>query len=468
MQILTQKISSILKIVVFVFAIICSIFCTLIANNSNSEYRLLFLWPICFLFFLIINYSKNFINSHYLALTLIVFTQMVPRYLVYPVLVFLSSRGFVGTRHIPLSSSEIQYGILIVVYELICFSLFLFFYEKIAKKKRIYEGQMKISGNRIIYVFYMLFAVIVYFVIGRRLNVVQFITIRTSYSEITENTLFMLVKYVISIAITLFVLLVFAREKRRYEIRKHNVHFIAALLFGILLTLIIVGESRGTQITIGILSILILIGDYPNKKTLIISFIGAAILIIVIVITVFRTGSVNTIIGSSIDYLARQFQIYYGGPDSVYQSIKVFQTINTSILNLLFDFIRSCFPFNLVFKNYGSTISQIYNQTLYQGLFSSGHIVFSASYSYIFFGFLGIPLTMCFNYYLASKACEFFNRTDSYEVKYLAGYCMLKLVNAFCVNTPSILGSVTQYIGTFGLLLFVSEHITMKSPNYMK
>jgi len=393
---------------------------------------------------------------------------MLPRYVVYPVLVCLSSKGFTGTRHISLSNSDIQYGILIVAYELICFTFFLWFYERIAREKMIYEGKMRITGNKTIYSIYIIFAVVIYLAIGRRLNVVQFFSIRTGYSEISENAIFTLVKYVISIAITLFVLLVFSREKRKYDLCKHNIHFVIALLFGILLTLIIVGESRGTQITIGILVILILINDYPNKKVPIITFIIVAILIIVITITIFRTESAKTILGSSIDYLARQFQIYYGGPDSVIQNIIVFQTLDTSLLNFLFDYLRSCFPFNLVLKNYGSTISQIYNQTLYQGLFSSGHIVFSASYGYIFFGFLGIPLTMWFNYFLASKACEVFNRTNSYEVKFVAGYCMLKLVNVFSENTPAILGAVTQYIGTFGLLLVVSNHITTKSLNYME
>ena len=157
--------------------------------------------------------------------------------------------------------------------------------------------------------------------------------------------------------------------------------------------------------------------------------------------------------------MAKQFQIYYGGPDSVYQNIKVFSGIETNVGNLLFDYARSCFPLNLVLKNYGSTISQIYNQTLYNGMYSSGHIVFSASYGYIFFGFLGIPITMCFNYFLACKACEVFSSTHSYEIKYVSGYCMLKLVNVLFENTPAILGSVTQYIGTFGLLIFVANRI---------
>ena len=459
MQILTNRIMSLLRFVAFIVCCLSIILCCVMAIKINSDYSLLVTWPILLFFFLFINYSKasRIKESHYLVLSLIVFTQLIPRYAVFPTLVLLSSRTFIGIRHIVLSSSDIKHGIVIVAFELFCFTFFLWGFERLKGNSIIYKNRLRVYGNKYVYFAYFLFSLVIYFAIGRNLHVVQFIRINNDYSGIEENLLFTLVKYIISIALTLFVILVFAREKKRYDLRKRNIHFIISLLFGVLLTLVIIGESRGTQITIGLLVILMLINDYPNKKVPIIVTIAVAVIVIVVAITIFRTDSVKTILGSSIVYLARQLQVYSGGPDSVIQNILVLENQGITILNLVFDFVRSCFPFNLILKNYGYTVSQIYNQILYNGMSLNGHIVFGASYGYLFFGIIGIPLTMCLNYYLASKACDVFNRTDSYEVKYVAGYCMLKLVNVFCENTPAILGSVTQYIGTFGLLILVSN-----------
>ena len=277
MNIFTNRMMKLLRFAVFLLALISATISIVSAFHRNSEYKLIFIWPLCFLFFLLMNYRKrSAINQfHYLALTLIVFTQMVPRYVVYPVLVSLASEGFVGTRHIVLLSSEINYGILIVAVELLCFSFFVFLFELFAskkKKKRINLFNIKdlpdkkVTGNKYFYCAFIILALTVYIFIGYKMNIVQFISIGSGYSNISENAAFMLVKYIVSIGITMVALLVFARQKNLYKTTNKNVHFIIALLAGLALTMVIVGESRGTQITIGIIVVLILIEDYPKKK----------------------------------------------------------------------------------------------------------------------------------------------------------------------------------------------------------
>ena len=194
---------------------------------------------------------------------------------------------------------------------------------------------------------------------------------------------------------------------------------------------------------------LILIESFPKMKISIIVIMGVAVAFIVVSLTVFRTGSASIIIGGSgLNQTANSLQIYLGGPSSIAAGINVMKE-KVSFENLIFDWIRSIFPLNLIFKNAGYTTSQLYNLNLYNGLFKNGQIVFGEAYSYIYFGIIGCWINLIVNTYLMFRANEIFYLTDNFEIKYLSGYCMIRLVQAGLTNTQSILGSVTQIIGTF-------------------
>ena len=421
MVVITNKTKRFLRCFAFLIAFISFFACLMLSFVRKTEYGLIWLWPLSLTIFLLFNYRSASIvkNTHYVALSLCVFTQLIPRCAIYPFLVLLTSKDYSGVRHIALNSNDISKGIVIVFVEIISLALFVFLFELFSKKDtresiaRRDNNSHRLVGDKIVYVFFVIFASLLYLLIGRKMNVIQFASIKTGYSEINENALFTLVKYVVSLGVVLIGLLFFDREKRLYN--KHgrkNIYFIIALLAGLFLTLVIVGESRGTQITIGIIVLFILVGDYPNKKITIFTTIFVAILTVVVSITIFRTNS-NNIFDSSIDSLAEKLQVYYGGPESVAQNIKVLGEANINGTNLLFDFLRSCFPLNLVMKQYGNTVSQIYNLSIYDGLSTNGHIVFGASYGYSFFGILGIPLIICLNYFLSCKACEIFSSSNS-------------------------------------------------------
>ncbi|MEN6462590.1 MAG: hypothetical protein ABFC94_14640 [Syntrophomonas sp.] len=377
-------------------------------------------------------------------------------------LVVLAPDFYTGIRQVSLAPEEINSAILYGAFELFVLSLFVVVFERLKGRRRLKSigtRNLQLKGNKIIYIIYMCFSLILYLLVGRYYNVIHFLSISSEMLEDTANIYIVLVRYVVAIGLTIFTLYCFSVNKLKYERSGHKYRVYISIIVAMLYCSFIVGESRGTQLAVGVLICLILISDYPNFKGRIIFGVTIILVLVISSITLYRTGVVSLVSEHTFASYADKLQIYYGGPESIAQSIKILTVEKLNILNLVFDFFRSTFPFNLLLKNLGDTTSQIYNMHLYEGLFNHGQIVFSSSYGYIYAGLLGVPIILCLNVFLVFIANTYFHYANSYEMKYLSGYCMIRLISATLVNTPTILGSVTQYIFTFGLLYYVSKSI---------
>ena len=303
---------------------------------------------------------------------------------------------------------------------------------------------------------------------GRRMNVVQFLVMDSLMDEmgakiVVERTIYdQLVKYIVSIAIAIFALIIFDSCKREYKATGGKRYIYLAIFTAMIFTGCIIGESRGTQIALGLVMCLILLFDYPKNSKSIFIGIGTVLVIVILSITFARTA-MGIVEENTFANYADKYQIYNGGPESLAQNMIVLENKGIGIGQMVFDYLRSCFPLSLFMKSSDYTTSQIYNITLYGEDQLSGHIVFSSSYSLLCMGILGLPITMFVGLVLALKASKYFFYAESYEMKYLAGYCFMRLSSTCLVNTPSNLGSVTQYICTFGLLFLVAYNFRKRN-----
>lgn len=432
-----------------------------LASVPSECYNALWIWPLSYIIYsiLVFSYIKN---EHYLGIVLVTLTQLFPRYVIYPFVVAGAYNGYNGIRQCSISNGDVFQAIIFGCIEILGLGVFIWFFERIKRRSLVkgdgdYHNEIYLSGNKYIYLLYIVFAIIIYLVIGRKYNVIQFLVISNSYADIQTNIYLTLIKYIVSIALCVTVLMIISSQKKKYDIDGASRHAYFAIVSSMLYVCVVIGESRGTQIAIGVLICFILSICFPSKiKTIVIS-ITACVVIVVASITLFRTGT-GIVNSWTMDAVADKLQVYYGGPESIAQSIIVMEN-EVGIGQVLFDFVRSIFPFNLLLKGTGFTVSQQYNLALYNGLSTHGQIVFGSSYGFMAFGIIGVPITICLNVYLILKASTIFSNSLSLEMKYVSGYCLIRLLAATLVNTPSILGSVTQYIGTFGLLIFVSRRI---------
>lgn len=460
-----KKYFSLLSLALVVVCLVTSLYMLFRIDDLNRAYRFLWSWPLVFAFFLFVCYRKysNIPRCHFFGLSFIIFFTLSPKYLLYPLFVTLSSPGYTGIRHITLADGDIQMATLLVALELILVAFLLRIYEahilKKEKKNNNEHIELSIKGSRPFYVLYLALAVIVFIVFGLDMNVVQFLIMDSLIDDtgakiVIERSIYdELVIYIVSIAIALFTLICFDHCKRKYRLTQKSIYTYFAILAAMFFTACIVGESRGTQISLGLVMCLILTYDYPHKAKQVFLGVGSVLVIVILSITFARTA-MGIVEENTFANYADKWQIYNGGPESLAQNIKIFEDRHLGIGQMIFDYIRSCFPFNLILKGWGPTTSQMYNMALYGPEQLSGHIVFSSSYSLMYMGLLGLPLTMFLGFVLALTASKYFYFAQSYEMKYLAGYCFMRLSSTCLVNTPSNLGSVTQYICTFGLLYF--------------
>ncbi|MNL50369.1 hypothetical protein D3C87_1733810 [compost metagenome] len=98
--------------------------------------------------------------------------------------------------------------------------------------------------------------------------------------------------------------------------------------------------------------------------------------------------------------------------------------------------------------------SQLYNSYLYGNEQSTGQLIFSSSYGYMYFGFLLSPLVICLNISISMILEIFTRRAKSYEAMYVFGYCFLRVGLNLLVNTPTILTVLTMQLGTLGLAVY--------------
>ena len=464
------KYFGLLSTVLFITGIVTSIIILFHNSEMRDDYRYIFLWPLCFSFFVFLCYrQRNLIPKYHLLGTTLIVLSLFIKCIVYPIYVLLAGPSYVGVRQVVITSADVQNATFITVYELVIVTIFLKFYQLHCQKKNTQQKpekvELSLKGSKPVYILYLCLAVVIYIVFGRSLNVVQFLVMSIAQEEglieVEPSIYDTLVKYIVSIGIALLTLLCFDVNKKKYLYssgkKKRFIYYsiFAAMIF----TGCIIGESRSTQMALGFVMCLILINDYPSKVKSIVGGIGAVLVVVVMSITFIRTNGEGIFADDSNTAKAEKYQVYYGGPESVAQNIRVLEPKNLGVEQLAFDFVRSTFPFNLITKSLGNTTSQIYNLDIYSGNTTHGHIVFSASYGYLFLGFLGIPLTMMLNIFLILLFSKYFYYAKSYEGKYLFGYCLMRLQAACLVNTPTILGSVTQYIFTFGLLYYVALSI---------
>ncbi len=456
-----------------IFMQICSIvafFLTLLNTNSiNDDYSIIFLWPLGYIFFsfLVFGYNTQIRDEHVISISFFTLLGLFPRYVLYPVTLCFTNEFYKGIQQVSMTTEDVHFSILMGFASIVVLSIFLWFIEH-SKRGNVSRGQLKdlsLLGNKWFYYLYIFFAIVVYIVIGRQYVFFQSAALSIENVEINSSVYTTLVRQVVSIGLCIFALLVISKMHVAHSRTSKNRYAFYAVFSAALYTAVSMGESRGTQIAIGVLMCIILVESFPRLKKPIIIIMGIAVVYVVALITLFRTGSTSIISGYEPNQIASMLQVYFGGPSSIAAAINVLRE-KVGLQNLFFDWIRSIFPFNLFLKGLGYTTSQLYNLTLYNGMFLNGQVVFGEAYSALYFTEFGCWINGIINIKLMLKTNEVFYRSSSLEIKYLSGYCLIRLIQAGLTNTPSILGSVTQMIGTFGLIIVLSKWSKRNQTSY--
>lgn len=441
----------------FVLLLILDIFIIFRIPYINSIYSKIWMWPVAYTIIYLVIFSNTKVKSyHKIAIYFLIYIQLVQKFLLYPLCLSLTSNSYEGVYFFADDKLMVDKAIYLGILEIVVLGIFIYVLENLKEPDNLKKDQnyFSIIGNKTIYYLFIGFAFILYMIYGKRYNLISFLSIEEKNYE--TGGIITLLKYIIIIAIYITVLMIFNWGKEKYD-KTNKVFYIAFVTIAALsLVCIIQGESRSGQMYIALLMILMLINMFPKYKMVLTTSVTFAGIAVVIIISLFREGSINWF--ESYEHFASKLQTYVGGPMSLATNMTAFEEgYHLGFSDYIYDFFRSCFPISLFLEDKGMMISQKYNMFIYSGLYDHGHIVFSTTYLYPLLGVIGAPLTICFNTAISCYFNKKFSFAKGYETKFLFGYCMFRSIFGILTNAPTYLGGITQYLAIFGFIILASK-----------
>lgn len=469
-----KKIISFEKIIslIVIFFSIAS-FGVIICTTIPKEYKWLPILPVMFLFcyclFLIQSLrKKSIVAIVYIFLALI-------RYVIAPLFSVISGQ-YNGISYIMLSDGAITTAIFLMSYEILVCSIIIFFYTRssyLNAKKCLCEENIKLKGNKQIYIIFMVVALLLFLYSSRYVRIVNFFVLPTNdgrVGDITSTGLVLLRQIILTAVIFAFLCCInYFRCKYNQTNKTKYVYYSIAV--GLINISIIVGERRSLQIYTAFISIYVLVKLFTNHKKKIIVMLGSCALAVLILMSVYKFsnaflyGSYSSALQSNkidIKESSEYLQIYYYGPQNVGITVDIADHQSNTLLRIPFDFARSTLGLNFFVKGAMTTTSDVFNEYIYGKPMESGHLVSGVGYGYIYLGFVLAPIFVCLNIIVAFAIEKRMKLTSSLEMTYIWGYVLMR----FCMNiygsTPPLINITTIMLFTSGLLYFVARMFKKK------
>lgn len=457
------------NLIVLLLSIIGTAITVLFSNQTPQEYKIIWILPVIFTVLYCTVFQRVIRNSNMRITVVSLIVLLFLKTVLNPVLISLAGPTYPGKRYVFLSPDVINLAISVTAYELIIVSFFVFFLS-ILKQNNEYIKPTKtfiLGGSKLFYGIYIAFAIVLFIIFGRSANILSFFSFslnENGYTQV-ESTSLILVRQIMVVAIAISFILVVNYAKVQYIKTNKKVFILIGILAALINVSVIVGNRRSVQLFTSILSILVLVKTFKSSKKLIVFSILSVASTVFFLMTLYRwgAGEQGSYAGAlsstemSVQWMADYAQIYFAGPDAIATSIVFANNIDLSFKNLVFDFGRTIFGLSFLLKDNMQITSELYNLYLYNGAQLTGQLVFSNSYGFIYFGFLGAPIIMILNTWISVYLEKLYRKSYSYELAYLFGYCLLRMSLNLLTNTPTIITVITQMLGTLGLVIVVSR-----------
>lgn len=469
----------IVNIIFSITAIVSCIICIMCSESASGAYKLLFLqpliWIICYIFvlnplvlkkrFLITVYSNNVLTWVAYVLT--------------PLFTMLS-----GDYNDVNQNTE--KALFLLVYGLIISSFFLYFavtsfpsksrtqksfVDREVIKNDIYSGDRSymLGGNRVLYVTFILLAIIVYFLYGRNYDLVRFFIVSSEGDAFkdTTSTMLVLIRTILTGAIAIMFVLVTDSCAKKFEKTKKIRYVNFAILAGVINVGIIVGQRRSAQIYTAMIVVLILTSVFENQKKRIVSLVAISASIVLIGLSLYKhfnvagVGSYNEAIQNNvidINFISQNLNAYFHGVKETELVFAFYESVKLDFANLLYDFARSTFGLSFLLKGQSVT-SELYNMYFYSGMQTSGHTLHSFMYGYIFFGTILSPVFTAINMGISLTLENWFEKTKYYDIRYIVGIALVRFCTALYANTSSLWSFTSNHFATIGLVCLVAVFI---------
>lgn len=460
---------NLINIFVIITSIISSVMTVLFMDNITKGYKLILIFPILFLIIYSILFGNIDVKECKTPIVIygVLAIQWI-RYVVMPVFIAMAGER-PGVTYLYQSEESLNTANIIMIIDLLASSIFMWILSNKRKNKEKEQEEKRFVGNKLFYLGFIFLAILVYLFIGRNSNMINFIMIKVNGSHRAGDivgTNIVIGRQIVLIAIMLAFLWIGTECAKKYKETEHNIYLYSSLIIASFNVAIIVGERRTTQVYAAFCSIIILFRLYPEKKKKILLVVGGVAVSIIALMSIykffaaFQYNSYFEAIKKSnfnIGEWSKILQIYFGGPQILAEVIEFDNIYNLPIQNCIYDFLRSTVPISFFVKNGGNVTSEIFNMFIYGGRQSTGYLISTAGYGYMYLGVLFSWVFTVLNIGIAYFAEVMMKEGKSYEMMYVWGYVLIRILFSFMTNTPNIINGATLIICTAGIVFKLGE-----------
>ncbi|MBM7665256.1 hypothetical protein JOC25_001715 [Solibacillus kalamii] len=473
--------SLILNLFIILTSLLSILYCLLSIGNIPLGYELIWIQPLVYLLSYFLIYLKILRTKKY---KITVYSILILSWLRLVMIPFISSISgqFEGASYINVSQESLNLANFLIIYEFIVVSFFLAFI--IHLKNNYYYGDfnlksnLELKGNKIVYAVFIFVSFLLYITIGRQLNLLEFfvISINTSerFSDITSTPL-VLLRQIFKVSMIFIFVWCTSYFYKRYIETNSRKYVLFAIILAILNVGVIIGERRSEQLYTLLVIVFILIKIFKKHRKKIIVSVSIATGIVLLFMSIYKhfaafyygsyTAALSTS-NSDIKWLSETLHLYFFGIQNVAATIELKSAVDLSVFNMLYDYGRSFFGISFFLKDKMIMTTEYFNTFIYGFNKAGGHVMSGIGYGYFYLGVLFSPIIVCLNVFIAIKLEKWFNNTDSYELKYIVGYMLVRFATNIFVNTPPLISLSTIMLFTAGLLFLVANYF--KSKQYYK
>ena len=444
------------------------------ASSYSGGYGLVAVYPAAFLVVYLTTFGRIPIAESRSPFLLAIYSLIQwLRFVVMPMAIGLSD-GRAGVRVVAPSTSSIELASLLILVELIVGALVVGHLARRGDRPRPSALDATLRGNRLVYLFFIVLAAIVYWAFGRANDLLNFVVLPAGSGErvgdLTDTRL-VLSRQVVLIALFVSFMWAVAVCGPKFRMSGKRRYIVVPVILAVINVSLIVGERRSAQVLTAFCATLILVRAFPGLRTRILVVVcgsAAAVLALMSIykfLNVFEYGSYSQALESSdLDaaWLAQTLQAYFGGPQLVAAMVEFANLRSSGVDSFLYDLVRSTVPVSFLVKGDSLLISEMFNMHVYVGRQRTGQVVSSAGYGYFVFGAGFFWVFAVVNIVGAYIAERFIWSARSYEAMFLASYIFMRIALNVTANTPALVSGATVMLASAGILFAVAGLLTSK------
>lgn len=444
-----------MSFIVYFSIAISILYCWITGSNSQS-YIMVLPWVYLLSFSVLKGFATK--KSNYQISVIMVLALLWIR------MIFLPMYGLSEGLYSRMDSNVDSLAVILCCYECLVVTIVLLFIA--TKKDSVSKQDLTLRGSPTIYMLFILFALGIFVIYGRDLSLFEF-GIKTigeridREGDITDERVVIIRQIVSSGYLFLFFCFI-SSLKKSFDISKNRSFLYCSILLSAMMVCVIIGERRSAQIYIAFSCIWLLSHIYSKYSKRIILSIGSVALFVLITMTIYK--QFNAFLYNSYEEAVHYgsfsegmsagiIDAYFNGIDTIAKNIKFAQTAGLSISNLFYDFFRSFFGLHYFLKG-GLLTSEIYNLQIYGGGQSTGLLLSSVGYGYIYLGPIFAPLFTVFNVIVVCFLEKRMRSTSSIEMSYIWAFVYMRFAYGFLLSFPQLLNSASRYLIINGLIIF--------------